>query len=68
MMVLATYLVGVGHFTHSIAGSAEVLSAMLVGDLAIASYASWLAAAVLGNAVGGVVIVALSNHGQVHHD
>ena len=66
IIFLITYLVGVGHFAHSVAGSAEVLSAVLARDLDAASYASWLAAAVLGNACGGVLIVTLLNYGQVH--
>jgi formate/nitrite transporter FocA (FNT family) len=61
-----TFLVGAGLFTHSIAGSGEVLTAALRDTLPWSSYLTWLAAAVLGNAVGGVVIVALLNYGQVH--
>ncbi|MBW8792179.1 MAG: formate/nitrite transporter family protein [Streptomyces sp.] len=66
LVVSLTFLVGVGHFTHSIAGSGEVLTALLRGDLSLSSYLTWLIAAVLGNAVGGVLIVALLNYGQVH--
>ena len=66
MVFAVTFLVGAGEFTHSIAGSGEVLTATLHGALAWSSYFTWLAAAVLGNAVGGVVIVALLNYGQVH--
>lgn len=65
VIFLLTYAVGVGHFAHSIAGSAELLSAVLAGDLTGLDYLRWLAAAVLGNAVGGVVIVALFAYGQV---
>lgn len=68
MILLVTYLVGVGHFAHSIAGSVEVLAAVLAGDLPVTSYLTWFAGAVLGNAAGGVIIVALFNYGQVHHD
>ena len=68
MIVLVTYLVGVGHFAHSVAGSAEVLSAVLGGELPVTAFATWLTAAVLGNAAGGVIIVALFNYGQVHQD
>lgn len=63
-----TYVVGVGHFAHSVAGSGEVLAAVLSGDLPARSYLTWLTGAVLGNSVGGVVIVALFNYGQVHQD
>ena len=66
MVVGVTFLVGAGAFTHSVAGSGEVLAAVLHGSLPASTYLTWLAAAVLGNAVGGVVIVALLNYGQVH--
>jgi formate/nitrite transporter FocA (FNT family) len=68
IIVLVTYLVGVAHFAHSIAGSGEALAAVLVGQLPVTSYVTWLAGAVLGNAAGGVIIVALFNYGQVHHE
>jgi formate/nitrite transporter FocA (FNT family) len=61
-----TFFVGVGHFAHSIAGSGEVLAAVFSGHLPLASYLTWLSGAVLGNVVGGVLIVALLNYGQVH--
>jgi len=66
VVILLTYVVGLGHFAHSIAGSAEVLAAWIGGDLPLTSYLSWLSGAVTGNAVGGVVIVAVFNYGQVH--
>ena len=68
IIFVVTYLVGVGHFAHSIAGSGEVLAAVLTRDLPATSFLSWLAGAVLGNAAGGVIIVALFNYGQVHQD
>lgn len=66
MIVMLTYVVGVGHFAHSVAGSGEVLAAVLSGGLPTTSYLTWLVGAVLGNSVGGVLIVALFNYGQVH--
>lgn len=66
MVVGVTFLVGAAELTHSIAGSGEVLTAVLHGSLPLSTYGTWLAGAVLGNAVGGVVIVALLNYGQVH--
>lgn len=68
IIFLITYVVGVGRFAHSVAGSAEVLSAVLADDLPATSYATWLIAAVLGNATGGVLIVTLLNYGQVRPD
>ncbi|HEU4674943.1 MAG TPA: formate/nitrite transporter family protein [Motilibacteraceae bacterium] len=66
VIVGLTYVIGAAHASHSIAGSAEVLNAVLGGDVGWGTYGSWLLAAVLGNAVGGVVMVALFNYGQVH--
>lgn len=66
LIVLLTFLVGAGEFAHSVAGSGEVLSSVFSGGLPLTSYLTWFAGAVLGNAVGGVVIVGLLNYGQVH--
>ena len=68
IIFVITYIVGVGHFAHSVAGSGEALAAVLSGDLPLQSYVTWLAGAVLGNTAGGVLIVALFAYGQVHQD
>jgi formate/nitrite transporter FocA (FNT family) len=60
-----TFIVGIGHFAHSIATAAEILTAVVNGDARVTSFLSWATAAVLGNTIGGVVIVALLNYGQV---
>jgi formate/nitrite transporter FocA (FNT family) len=65
---LLTYLVGVGHFAHCIAGSGEVLSAVLLGSTTFGVYLRWLGGATLGNILGGVLIVTLFNYGQVVAD
>lgn len=62
---ILTFVVGMGQFAHSIATSAEILTAVVNGNAAAGSFAVWATAAVIGNAVGGVVIVALLNYGQV---
>lgn len=66
LVLVLTFLVGAGEFAHSVAGSSEVLTAVLAGALPASDYLSWFVAAVLGNAVGGVTIVGLLNYGQVH--
>jgi formate/nitrite transporter FocA (FNT family) len=65
VIFVLTYAVGLGHFAHSVAGGGEVLSAVLAGEIPLTSYLTWITGAVLGNAVGGVVIVALFAYGQV---
>ncbi len=62
---LLTFLVGAGRFAHCIAGSAELLSGVLAHTVPAWQYLHWILAATLGNIVGGVVIVALLNWGQV---
>lgn len=62
---LLTFIVGLGGFAHSIATSGEILVAVLAGPVGGLDYFRWLVAAVLGNAAGGIVIVALLNYGQV---
>jgi formate/nitrite transporter FocA (FNT family) len=66
VIIILTYLVGIANFSHVIAGSVEVFA------LAAAGETSWLDAlsrftlpALLGNTIGGVVLVALVNHAQV---
>ena len=66
IIFFVTFIVGVGHFAHCIAGMAEVYTAVMSGALPVTSACTWVAAAVLGNTAGGVLIVALFNYGQVH--
>ena len=62
---LLTFVVGASHLAHCIAGSGEILAAVFHGTVPAGHYFSWLAAATLGNAVGGVVGVSLLNWAQV---
>jgi formate/nitrite transporter FocA (FNT family) len=62
---LLAFLVGVGHFAHCIASSGEILAAVLDHQVSVARYFWWLLPAVLGNILGGVVIVTLLEYGQV---
>lgn len=65
---MLTFLLGIAHFAHCIASSGEILASVLNGTSRPSAYVAWLAAATLGNIVGGVVIVSLLNYGQVRHD
>lgn len=62
---LLTFVVGAADLAHCIAGSGEALAAVLAGHASVGTYLAWLAAATLGNTVGGVVMVSLLNYGQV---
>jgi formate/nitrite transporter FocA (FNT family) len=66
VIVIVTYLVGLGGFTHVIAGSVEAMYLVTSGDLSPWSYlGGFLVPALLGNAIGGVSLVAALNHAQV---
>jgi formate/nitrite transporter FocA (FNT family) len=65
VIVLMTYLVGLGGFAHVIAGASEVFYAAFRGE------ASWgkvlfgyLAPTLVGNIAGGVTLVSALNHAQ----
>jgi formate/nitrite transporter FocA (FNT family) len=62
---LLTFIVGAGHFSHCIASSAEIITAIMSGHLHFINYFQWLVPCTLGNMVGGVAIVSLLNYGQV---
>jgi len=65
MIYMLTFLVGIGRFSHCIASSCEILSAVESGAVTAQSYFQWLLPTTLGNICGGVVIVSLLNYGQV---
>jgi formate/nitrite transporter FocA (FNT family) len=65
VIVIITYIVGVGHFSHVIAGSVETLYLVAAGDQSIWQYAGgYLVPSFVGNVVGGVSLVAAIAHAQ----
>ncbi len=63
---LVTFLIGIGGLHHSIAGSAEMFTAMVMFDeFSVASAARFISVAVIGNLVGGGVFVALLNYAYI---
>lgn len=66
VIILMTWLVGVGGLSHVIAGAAEVFYLAARGELGwIETLTRFIAPALLGNAVGGVALVSALNHAQV---
>lgn len=62
---LLTFIVGLGHFSHCIATSGEILASVFAGQESLRSYLNWLMCATSGNILGGILIVTLLNFGQV---
>jgi formate-nitrite transporter family protein len=65
IVYLLTFVVGIGRFAHCIAGSGEILSAVVAGSVSITEYLRWLLPATAGNICGGILMVSLLNYGQV---
>jgi formate/nitrite transporter FocA (FNT family) len=66
VIIVMAWLVGVGSFAHIIVGSVETLYLVVTGDLTLGGYFTrFMVPVLLGNTLGGVVLVALLNHQQV---
>jgi formate/nitrite transporter FocA (FNT family) len=69
VIVLLTYLVGIGGFAHIVVGSIEGMFLVFEGRLPFATFLSAFVLPVLaGNIVGGSLIFALISHAQVRSD
>ena len=65
VIVLITYVVGIGEFSHVIAGSTEVLVLVASGEETFVPVPDViLVPTLLGNVIGGVSLVAAFAHGQ----
>jgi formate/nitrite transporter FocA (FNT family) len=66
VILIITYVVGLGAFSHIIAGSVEVLYVVATGSLSWGAYlGGFLLPVFIGNCIGGVSLVALLNYAQV---
>jgi formate/nitrite transporter FocA (FNT family) len=66
VIVVITYIVGLGSLSHSIAGSVEVMYAAATGDVSWARYlGGFLVPTLIGNTIGGASLVAALNTAQV---
>lgn len=66
VVVLVTYLVGLGHLSHVIAGAVEVFYVAAAGRAGWGEVlAEFVLPALAGNVVGGVLVTAVLNHAQV---
>ena len=66
VIIFITYLVGIGHFSHIIAGAVEVFTLAAMGEAAWPSVlGSYIDPTLIGNVIGGVTLVAGLNYAQV---
>ena len=65
VIVIITYIIGIGQFSHVIAGSVETFYLVASGSQSFAQYlAGFLAPSLIGNIVGGTSLVAAIAHAQ----
>jgi formate/nitrite transporter FocA (FNT family) len=66
VIILITYLIGLGEFTHVVAGSIDVFTYAAMGHTSWASVlAGYTVPTLIGNIIGGLALVTALNHGQV---
>jgi len=69
VIFLLTYIVGLGHFSHVIAGSVETLFVVFSGGASLSQFLiQFFIPTLLGNVVGGVLLVSLLGFAQVQPD
>lgn len=68
-IILITYLIAAGNFTHIVAGSVEAFLLVLVGDLSLLAMATdFFIPVLVGNVVGGTCLFAILSYGQISHE
>ncbi|WP_136067548.1 formate/nitrite transporter family protein [Modicisalibacter radicis] len=69
VILIVTYLVAIGGFTHIVAGSTEVIYLVFSGEAGFGEYLlGFVLPALTGNVVGGTFIFALISHAQIRSD
>ena len=65
VIIIMTWLIGVGGFAHVIAGASEVFYAAVRGEASWSdALLGYITPALIGNVLGGVTLVAAVNHAQ----
>ena len=64
VIIIVTYIVGIGDFSHIIAGSVDVFYVVGRGDKSMIDYFAYMLPVLLGNIIGGSSIVAAIAHAQ----
>ena len=66
VIILMTYVIALGSFTHVVAGSVDTFYLVALGIKTGGQYLlSFMLPALCGNVLGGVALVAALNHAQV---
>ena len=68
VIIVMTWIIGAARLSHVIVGSVKAFYLVALGDLGLASaLGNYIVPSLLGNTIGGVMLVAAVNHAQVEH-
>jgi formate/nitrite transporter FocA (FNT family) len=66
VIILLSYIVGLGHFSHVIAGAVQTFYVAIIGQASWSDvFVDYILPTFIGNILGGVALVAFINHAQV---
>ncbi|HEX8775628.1 MAG TPA: formate/nitrite transporter family protein [Pyrinomonadaceae bacterium] len=66
VIIIITYVVGLGSFSHIIAGAVETFALAAMGQASwLTVFGRYIVPTLIGNILGGVMLVATLNHAQV---
>ena len=68
VVLLMTYVIAIGHFSHVVAGSSEAFLLLFEGQLSLADTLTYISLAGLGNIVGGTVLFSLLAYAQTYKE
>lgn len=69
VIVVITYVIAAGDFTHIVAGSVEAFLLVLQGQLALSTmFVDFFVPVLIGNIFGGTFLFALLSYGQVSQE
>ncbi|WP_339801942.1 formate/nitrite transporter family protein [uncultured Marinobacter sp.] len=69
VIVMFTWLIAAGNFTHVIAGSNEIFTLVLTGEMNILTALIYhISPVLIGNILGGTGLFAMLTYGQVHEE
>jgi formate-nitrite transporter family protein len=68
VIIIVTFLIGIGGLHHSIVGSIEVFAGLLVTDITLGEYGHFQLWSTLGNLIGGVLFVSVLKFSTVKPD
>lgn len=66
IIIIVTYIIGLAHFPHIVAGTVVAMYAVLTGEVALSDFfIEFFFPTIAGNMVGGIMMVAAINYAQV---